>query len=187
MKLRLTRSNLAFSLFSNGVPVTQYSPPIFDAFVNQTTVSLSFELTHIKTWDMNCPQFWGARLSTLDTTMTLAASMEPFDDNLFSYGSGSAYPPDRSHAIFPSGLTLVWSNASLDVTMADTLRQISGAVHAVALADGQNVSHAAEYVNYALLGTPLEDMYGKNVKRLYEIRAKIDPEDVMGLAGGFKF
>ena len=113
--------------------------------------------------------------------------MEPFDDNLFSHGNGSAYPPDRSRAIFPSLLVLTWSDASLDETMADTLRQISEAVHVAALADGQNVSRAAVYVNYALFGTPLEDMYGRNVKRLHEIKAKIDPGDVMGLAGGFKF
>ena len=71
--------------------------------------------------------------------------------------------------------------------MASVLRHISGTLHAAALADGQNVSHAAKYVNYALFGTPLEDIYGRNVERLREIRAAIDPEDVMGLAGGWKF
>jgi hypothetical protein len=71
--------------------------------------------------------------------------------------------------------------------MALALRNISDTIRSVALADGQNVSHAAKYVNYALSGTPLEDMYGENVKRLREIRAEIDSEDVMGLAGGWKF
>ena len=132
-------------------------------------------------------QSWGARLSTLDKNVSLVASMEPFDDNLFSYGSGSAYPPDRSHAIFPSLFSLTWSDASLDETMAASLRQISEAARAAVLTDGQNVSHAARYVNYALFDTPLEDMYGGNVKRLREIRTKFDPEDVMGLTGGFKF
>ena len=71
--------------------------------------------------------------------------------------------------------------------MASVLRRMSDTVQAVALADGQNVSHAAVYVNYALFDTPLEDIYGENVKRLRKIRAAIDPGDVMGLAGGFKF
>ena len=71
--------------------------------------------------------------------------------------------------------------------MASVLRAISDTVHAVALADGQNVSHAAVYVNYALFDTPLKDIYGENVERLREIKAAIDPADVMGLAGGFKF
>ena len=59
-------------------------------------------------------------------------------------------------------------------------------MHRAALSDGQNLSHAAVYVNYALFDTPLEDMYGGNVPKLREIKAEIDPEDVMGLAGGFK-
>ena len=71
--------------------------------------------------------------------------------------------------------------------MASALRQISGTVHATALADGQDVSDAAMYDNYALYGTPLKDMYGGNVERLRMIRAAIDPDDVMGLTGGWKF
>ena len=80
-----------------------------------------------------------------------------------------------------------WTNASLDDTMAFALRSISSTIRDVALADGQNVAHAAKYPNYALFGTPLEDMYGGNVERLRKIRAAIDPEDVMGLTGGWKF
>jgi hypothetical protein len=64
--------------------------------------------------------------------------------------------------------------------MSDTIR-------AAAHADGQNVSRAAVYVNNALFGTPLEGIYGGNVERLRDIRAAIDPDDVMRLAGGWKF
>jgi hypothetical protein len=113
--------------------------------------------------------------------------MERFDDGVFSHGSGSAYPPDRSQAVFPSVITVQWVDAALDDTMAFALRQISDAIKTVALADGQNVEHAAVYVNYALFDTPLEDMYGENVKRLRKIRAAIDPKGVMKLAGGWKF
>ncbi len=113
--------------------------------------------------------------------------LEPFADTLFSHGTPSAYPPDRSHVVFPSIITYQWSNASLDATVARALRQNTDQARAAVVADGQNVSHAAIYVNYALFDTPLKDMYGANVPRLRKIRAKIDPEDVMGLAGGFKF
>ncbi len=71
--------------------------------------------------------------------------------------------------------------------MALALRNISDTLHAAALADGQDVSRAAKYPNYALFGTPLEDMYGGNVERLRKIRAAVDPDDVMGLTGGWKF
>lgn len=43
------------------------------------------------------------------------------------------------------------------------------------------------YPNYALDGTALETMYGDNVGILGEIKAKYDPQNVMGLAGGWKF
>ena len=117
----------------------------------------------------------------------MASALEPFNRGLFSHGSPSAYPPDRSQAVFPSVLVIAWSNASLDKTMADLLHDGAKTIHDVAIADGQNLSHAVVYVNYALFDTPLEDMYGGNLARLRSIKAKIDPERVMDLAGGFKF
>ena len=130
---------------------------------------------------------WGGRLGHLDKNLTVGAILEPFDSNIFSHGSGSAYPPDRSRALFPNDVFYSWSNASLDHIIASALREQSDALHSAILADGQDVSNASVYVNYALFDTPLEDMYGANVPRLRKIRAEVDPEDVMGLAGGFKF
>ena len=135
-------------------------------------------------------QFWGRRLQDYaqDKNITVSSTIETFDKGLFSYGSDSAYPPDRSHAVFPSAVTIDWTNSSLDYTMmASALRNFSNSIRDVAIADGQNVSHAAKYPNYALFGTLLEDMYGGNVERLRKIRAAVDPEDVMGLTGGWKF
>ncbi|KAF8492578.1 hypothetical protein F5888DRAFT_1857925, partial [Russula emetica] len=155
-------------VFFNDAPVTRHSPAVFDAFVNQT-------------------KFWGERLYAQDKNVTVSSTVEAFDKGFFSYGNDSAYPPDRSQAVFPSAITVEWSNSSLDDTMASALRKFADAIHNVALADEQNVSHAAKYVNYALFGTPLKDMYGGNIERLRKIRAAIDPEDVMGLTGGWKF
>jgi hypothetical protein len=87
----------------------------------------------------------------------------------------------------PSVLNIAWLNASLDNTMADMLRDGEKTIRGVALADGQDLSNAAVYVNYALFDSPLEDMYGGNVARLHRIKTKIDPKGVMDLAGGFKF
>jgi Berberine and berberine like len=113
--------------------------------------------------------------------------LEPFDKGIFSHGSDSAYPPDRSQVVFPSALTIQWSNASLDDTMSFALRNISDTIRSAALAEGQKVSHGAKYPNYALFDTPLEHMYGGNVEKLRKIRAAIDPDNVMGLTGGWKF
>ncbi len=70
--------------------------------------------------------------------------------------------------------------------MAFALRSFADAIRDVALQDGQNVSHLTKYPNYAIFGTPLEDMYGGNVERLRKIRAAIDPDNVIGLTGGWK-
>ena len=117
----------------------------------------------------------------------MTSALKPFDSGLFLHGSPSAYPPDHSRAVFPSVLIIAWSNASLDKTMADLLHDGAKTIHDVAIADRQNLSHAAIYVNYALFNTPLEDMYGGNLVRLCSIKVKVNPDRVMDLAGGFKF
>jgi len=55
------------------------------------------------------------------------------------------------------------------------------------MAEGQNLTDVALYGNYALLRTPVEDLYRQNLPRLRSIRNMVDPNNVMALAGGFKF
>ncbi|KAH9009950.1 FAD-binding domain-containing protein [Lactarius hengduanensis] len=152
---------------ANGISVTQYSASVFDAIVNQTL-------------------FWGGRIGALDPHATVSLACEVFLKDLFSHGSDSAYPPDRSRALFPTAVTIIYNNASLDDTVSKAMRSLSDTVTASASADGQNVSHTAVYPNYALFDTPLEDIYGANLPRLHRIKKVVDPKNVMGLAGGFK-
>ncbi|KAI0260040.1 FAD dependent oxidoreductase [Gloeopeniophorella convolvens] len=151
-----------------GIPFTQYSPAVLSALANQA-------------------QTLGDNLSALDGTLSLSIAIEPFDSGLFSHGSASAYPPDRSHVLLPTSVSLGYTNASLDDAMAKALREFTDTVQAAAVADGQNVSDAAPYVNYALFDTPLETMYGAGLPRLHSIKNSVDPQNVMGLAGGWKF
>ncbi|KAH8978950.1 FAD-binding domain-containing protein [Lactarius akahatsu] len=133
-------------------------------------------------------QHWGSKLTPLDPNVLVEAFEEPFHRSLFAHGTPSAYPPDRSLLYFPSVIAFTWSNSSLDKTMTRrAIRESADSLRAAALKDGQDVEHAAVYSNYALFDTPLEDMYGKNVPRLRALRRAVDPGDVMGLAGGFKF
>jgi len=58
----------------------------------------------------------------------------------------------------------------------------------VAKAEGLLSDHpTALYGNYVDANTPLIDIYGDNLPKLRALKAKIDPKNVMGLAGGFKF
>ena len=71
--------------------------------------------------------------------------------------------------------------------MHDTVRQSAEHIRDAAIAEGQAIANAPLYPNYAMLGTPLKEMYGDNVAKLKSLRRRVDPCDVMGLTGGFKF
>ncbi|KAN0133068.1 hypothetical protein V8E53_009098 [Lactarius tabidus] len=157
-----------------GISITQYSPSVFDTAVNQILVTTTF----LPSGEVRSPPW------TQGATVTIV--LEPFLINVFSHGSDCAYPSNRSHALFPTSLLASFSNASLDDIVVKAVHDFSETVTAAAVADGQNLTHAAVYPNYVLFDTPLEDLYGANLPMLRAIKKAIDPENVMGLAGGFK-
>lgn len=117
----------------------------------------------------------------------MSYDVEPFNPGLFNHSSiPSAYPPDRSHALYPTNIYFAWSSASKDADVAAALWQSTNTIRAAAVADGQNISDVAVYGNYALIGTPSESLYGANLPRLSSIRKAVDPNNIMALAGGFK-
>ena len=112
--------------------------------------------------------------------------MDPFEPDFLAHGGPSAYPPDRSLPVFPSGIYLGWNDESVDHFMANAIRTSTATLVEAGIQGGQNLKHAAPYINYAFLGTPVELMYGDNLERLRAIRRRYDPEDVMRLTGGWK-
>ncbi|KAF8259738.1 hypothetical protein EI94DRAFT_1812806 [Lactarius quietus] len=158
------------SAYLDGVPLLQYSVPVLKAIVDD-----------VKTL--------GDKLSEKDKDTVINFELEPFESDIFMHGEPSAYPPDRSRTIHPSSVLVAWSDKSLDRDkyVYDSLRNLSASILESGIKDGQDLKDAATYTNYALYGTPLERMYGKNVKRLRGIKKKYDPFHVMDLAGGFKF
>ncbi|KAN0107250.1 hypothetical protein V8E52_010302 [Russula decolorans] len=67
------------------------------------------------------------------------------------------------------------ANANLCELSADSKSRLTQA----GIGDGQDLKHTVHYTNYVLFGTPLRQMYGKNVHRLREIGKQYDPHRIM--------
>ncbi|KAF9245769.1 FAD-binding domain-containing protein [Melanogaster broomeanus] len=143
----------------NTISGLEYSKSFLDTIVNETT-------------------FWG---KSLDAEF-VSYVVEPFLPSLYTHASSSAFPPTRSKGITPLKIYYSWANETSDDSMHDAARQSASTLSAQS-----GVSDAARYPNYAMYDTPLESIYGHNVARLRDLKTQVDPTNVMGLAGGFKF
>jgi len=154
--------------YFSSVSVLEYSASLLEVLVNETL-------------------FWGDKLAKLDIGGAVSYDTEPFDAGLFSHSNiPSAYPPDRSRVLFPTNIYFAWTTPSDDADVAAALWQSTNTIRAAAVAEGQNITDVVVYGNYALIGTPVESLYGANLPRLRSIRSAVDPSNVMALAGGFK-
>jgi hypothetical protein len=87
-------------------------------------------------------QFWGDKLAELDTGGAVSYDVEPFLPDLFNHSSiPSAYPPDRSRALFPTNIYFAWSSSSDDSEIAAALLQSTNTIYAAAIAEGQTEHH----------------------------------------------
>ncbi|KAJ7452892.1 FAD dependent oxidoreductase [Mycena latifolia] len=150
------------------VSLLSYSPTMVNAILNETI-------------------FWGTSLALAGASF-ISYDIEPFLPTLYTHStSPSAFPPVRTAGYVPLNLYYAWDLATSDDIFHEALRQSAAHLTQVAIADGQAIADAPLYTNYALFDTPLERIYGGNVPRLQAIKAAVDPGNVMGLAGGFKF
>jgi hypothetical protein len=130
---------------------------------------------------------WGDRLHHLGSPLTIDTVIQQVARTIFAHGSDSAWPPDRSQPLFPILVQYRWTDGKMDDTVGRIMLKHTTMIHRAAIAEGQNVANAPVYVNYALFNTPLEDMWGQNLPRLRQIKGEVDPQNVTGLTGGFKF
>ena len=125
-------------------------------------------------------QNWGEDI-LLESTALITYEAELFLPTIFDHNATpSAYPPSRAQGLMPLNIYFAWVSPDSDQRCQDAIRT-SG------LNAGQSdISNAALYPNYAIFDTPLVNLYGVNLARLRAIKAAVDPENIMGLAGGFK-
>lgn len=87
----------------------------------------------------------------------------------------------------PLNIYFAWTINAFDNNIFNAIKRSATRIRDAALADGQNITNAPLYPNYAIFDTPLDKMYGGNVDRLKALKRRVDPSNVMGLAGGFRF
>jgi hypothetical protein len=115
-------------------------------------------------------------------------TLQAFLPNMFAHSRvPSAWPPSRSRALLPFAAHFAWGPASSDGVMFSALRESVAGLKNLGMEEGQDLETLPLYPNYAMADTPLEKVYGENVERLRSLKALVDPENVMGLAGGWKF
>ncbi|KAI9430030.1 hypothetical protein H4582DRAFT_1590149 [Lactarius indigo] len=87
-------------------------------------------------------------------------------------GGPSAYPPDRRRTVLSPSLLVAWNDVSLDKDkyVCDSVRDLSASISKAGIEDGQDLRCGALNQLCAIWDapreTPLEKMYGKNMKRL---------------------
>lgn len=67
------------------------------------------------------------------------------------------------------------------------MEESASRLSAIAQTEGLLADPSALYGNYVDANTPLVEIYGENLPKLQSLKAEIDPNNIMGLAGGFKF
>jgi len=81
-----------------------------------------------------------------------------------------------------------WQDALYDDVFVAAAEESTNRLAVIARKEGLLTDDTpALYGNYVNARTPLVDIYGEKLPRLRALKAKVDPENVMGLAGGFKF
>ncbi|CCM00866.1 uncharacterized protein FIBRA_02912 [Fibroporia radiculosa] len=134
----------------------------------------------------NQAEYWGAKMLSAGEAI-ISYDVEPFLQTILTHGSPSAYPSTRSQRYLPLNLYFSWTNSSADEAFYDAILESATNLTETAVIEGQaDVATAPLYPNYAIYGTSTGRIYGASLGTLTVLKAIYDPENVMGLAGGWK-
>ncbi|KAG2120114.1 hypothetical protein BD769DRAFT_1609339 [Suillus cothurnatus] len=155
------------TVFSS-VAVVEYTVPVLDMIANETL-------------------FWSTALANSSVSF-VSYSADLFLPTIYDHAtSPTAYPPSRSHGYSYADLFFGWTDSNFDDTIFDAVNASTQNMIQTLTNFGQDIANVAMYPNHAPPGTSLESMYGDNVPRLRAIKNAVDPDNVMGLTGGWRF
>ncbi|KAG1747886.1 FAD-binding domain-containing protein [Suillus paluster] len=153
----------------NSIAVEEWTVPLLDAVANETL-------------------FYGSKLTNTSSLAQVTYNVRPYLESIFSHSDiPSAYPVSRKRGYSYLEFFYAWVDPNDDDLFYGIVTTSSNYMTSLAVAAGQNIENVVSYPNNADPSTSLEKMYGSNLPRLRRIKKAVDPENVMGLCGGWKF
>ena len=169
----------------NSVSLGEFTPTILQAVANESSVRCRNDFGIIL---LTIGQYWGSKLSPLETGVVVSYDVEPILPSAYTHTvSSSAWPPSsqRETGFVVLNIYYSWISDIFDEQFHEAARMSAQQMTNVAIKEGQNVGSV--YPNYAIYDTANAQMYSENVERLTLLRKTVDPDNVMNLAGGFRF
>ncbi|KAG9121112.1 hypothetical protein FRC07_003062 [Ceratobasidium sp. 392] len=151
----------------NTVSLKNYSSALLDQIVNQTT-------------------YWGDQAPS-NLGFLISYSIEPFLPSMSTRSKGGAYPHDDF--LVPLNLDWSWALEVDDGFFINGAKQSAQVILDQAIAEGQDIAgdKQIKYGNYSPADEDLKSIYGANLDRLRSIKQQYDPNNIMSLAGGYRF
>ena len=110
----------------------------------------------------------------------------PASSKIFEDSPPCAWPHHKDHPNFPLPIRCLWSNQEDDGFWLDKLDEMATEICSFAINEGCTTADAPMYYNLALDGTSVESIYRENYLDLQATRKVVDPQELMGLTGGFR-
>ncbi|ELU42150.1 putative FAD dependent oxidoreductase [Rhizoctonia solani AG-1 IA] len=143
----------------NTVSLKNYSQPIIEQVLNQS-------------------KCWGKEASLkFKTDLFISYDVEPFLPTMNARSKGGAYPHDDF--LMPLNLYFGWVSHLDDKWFHDAIEESTRVIREQAIAEGQDIAgdKQIKYGNYASANEDLSS----------DLKKKYDPNNVMNLAGGYRF
>jgi len=99
---------------------------------------------------------------------------------------GAAWPHTKDQPYGPLLAYFRWKKEEDDDFWVREMNKALRSIYHVALSEGCMTMDFPYYSNTSLEDVPVERIYLGNLERLSKVRAKYDPDDVMGMTGGYR-
>ncbi|KAG2053674.1 FAD-binding domain-containing protein [Suillus hirtellus] len=117
---------------------------------------------------------------------TAVIDIWPFLPSMFDTSTSAAWPHEKGRPNGPLLACFQWEGESNDSFWIGMMKQILQSIQKVAEAEGCTNDKLPKYCNTSLADTPVQDIYKEHLPKLIAIRAKYDPNNMMGRTGGFR-